>query len=43
MIEILYLGIGIVGLLVLNTAYMGWRGSKLRKADGERNNPFSGR
>lgn len=43
MIEILYLGPGIVGLFVLNTAYLGWRGSKLRKAEAERNNPLGSR
>jgi len=40
MIEILYLGLGIIGLLVLNTVYMGWRGSQSRKAEAERNNPY---
>jgi len=41
MIEIVYLGLGIVGLLVLNTGYMGWRGSRSRKAEAARNNPYA--
>ena len=43
MIEIVYLGLGIVGMIILNTAYIGWRGSRLRKAEAERNNPFGSR
>lgn len=43
MIEIIYLGLGIVGLFVLNTAYIGWRGSQLRKAEAKRNDPLGSR
>jgi hypothetical protein len=43
MIEIIYLGLGIAGLLVLNMVYLGWRGSLLRKAETDRNNPFGSR
>ena len=41
--EILYLGLGIITLIVLNTFYVGWRGSQSRKAEAERSNPFAGR
>ena len=40
MIEAIYLGVGVVLLLILNTLYAGWRGSQLRKAEAERNHPF---
>ena len=40
MIEVIYLGLGIVGMIVLNTVYIGWRGSLLRKAEAERENPY---
>ena len=43
MIEIIYLGLAIAGMLVVNTAYIGWRGSILRKAEAERNNPYGSR
>lgn len=43
MTEIIYLGIGIVGLLVLNMGYLGWRGSQSRKAEAARNNPYAHR
>ena len=43
MIEAIYLGLVVVLLLVLNTIYMGWRGSQLRKAEADRNDPFSRR
>lgn len=43
MLEILYLGLGVMLILVLNTMYMGWRGSQARKAEADRNNPFSRR
>jgi hypothetical protein len=43
MLEIIYLGLGIIALIVLNTAYIGWRGSLLRKAEARRNNPFGSR
>lgn len=40
MIEAIYLGLGVILLLILNTAYVGWRGSQQRRAEAERNNPF---
>ena len=40
MIEIIYLGLGIFAMIVLNTMYMAWRGSLLRKAEAERENPY---
>lgn len=40
MIEAIYLGLGAILLLILNTAYVGWRGSQQRRAEAERNNPF---
>ncbi|MDH5750663.1 MAG: hypothetical protein OEY85_15240 [Rhodospirillales bacterium] len=40
MIEVIYLGVGVVLFLILNTLYAGWRGSLLRKAEAERNDPF---
>lgn len=43
MIEVVYLGLGIITLLLLNTAYIGWRGSKVRKAEAKRNDPFGSR
>jgi hypothetical protein len=43
MLESIYLGLGIVLLIVLNTAYIGWRGGQLRKAEAERNDPFGRR
>ena len=43
MLEMIYLGIGIFLLLILNTAIAGWRGGQSRKAEAERNNPFSSR
>ena len=43
MLEIIYLGLGIIALFILNTVYVGWRGSQLRKAEAERNNPFGSR
>ncbi|MEN8195462.1 MAG: hypothetical protein ABFS30_02990 [Pseudomonadota bacterium] len=43
MLETIYLGLGIIALIVLNTVYIGWRGSKLRKAEADRNDPFSSR
>ena len=41
--EMVYLGLGVVLLIILNTAYVGWRGGQSRKAEAERNNPFSSR
>jgi len=43
MLEIIYLGLGIVALIVLNTVYIGWRGSQLRKAEAKRNDPLGSR
>jgi len=43
MLEIVYLGLGIIALFILNTVSVGWRGSQLRKAEAERNNPFGSR
>lgn len=43
MLEILYLGLGVVLLLFLNTIYVGWRGSQHRRAEADRNDPFSRR
>lgn len=40
MIEAFYLGVGVLFFLILNTLYAGWRGSQLRKAEAERNDPF---
>ena len=43
MIEIVYLGLGIIALFILNTVYIGWRGSQLRKAEAKRDNPLGSR
>lgn len=42
MIEVFYLGLGIVAFFILNAIYMSWRGSQLRKEEEARNNPFGG-
>jgi hypothetical protein len=36
MLEIVYLVLGIIVFIVLNTAYIGWRGDQLRKAEVDR-------
>lgn len=43
MMEMIYLGIGIILLIVLNTLYVGWRGGHSRKAEAERNDSFNSR
>lgn len=36
MIEILYLGLGIITFITMNTLYLGWRANQMRKAEIER-------
>lgn len=43
MMDMLYLGIGIFLMIILNAAYVGWRGGQLRKAKAERDDPFNNR
>jgi len=43
MMDILYLGLGIIVLISLNAIHIGWRGSQVRKQESARNKPFGGK